>query len=760
MVEAVQEQGQDDAGDEDYRRDVEQTALDFVLAEGCFGLIPLPSQGQGRRLDRILELCRGPNGRYENLIDIVSDKNTLLAAYQRLKVRPGLKIPQLGSGELPLNWLRLTRESLLAGAYEFQHYHARNVFRKFGARATQHTLADRYTFLLVNLWAMRTKRAEIFSGNCEFYWKKGRRDPLRSFNLDFFLDYGLHSKYKHPLSSPFPPVGDLIVQEAMQMALEKIYEPLLSPKAHGYRPNRGCHTLLEDVRSNRWLGVCWLLEFNFDNIYAKIDTDLLASMLEQEIEDKGFVELILKLFDVKATVAEDVKYSPKTLAKNPQLAKNKYEHEELGVRRSVLAPLLCHVYLRSLDDEISRMILEQERVPTDRGRRTIFNVRSNPVPASKELPINLQYVRYLDEFVVGVGASRAIAERIQALILKFMKTELHLEPDYASYVDISFGSTLFLGMRITAAESTYDPRTEAKRLEKRRRSKFRNVKLRELRERVWSDRMKRLTLHAWMLGLRKVSRELPDLEQCKSMVRLKSENMVRDFTIAKLRSGMTRLAVEELLNTENAVFYNMSALGIPEEITKAHQHLTDLLEKHYRSILKENRDPKPVLPKNKSKRLEMVQTYGALPIRLIAPLDTIMAELRYIGMIKPDSIRPDAVCSFLNAPDESIVSYFAAIAYALLVYYRCSDNYIKVKRIVDYQVRWSALITLAAKHDFTTRKSILEFKRGPQMVKGQDVVASLPSTPAISRFGTMFYDNIQETMLQHIMSGSRRPRSQ
>ncbi|EFJ34541.1 hypothetical protein SELMODRAFT_405974 [Selaginella moellendorffii] len=280
------------------------------------------------------------------------------------------------------------------------------------------------------------------------------------------------------------------------------------------------------------------------------------------------------------------------------------------------------------------VVVTKHFIRPDCGRQMLFNVHSNPVPANKELPINLQYVCYLDEFVVGVRVSRAFAERIQALVLKFMKMELHLEPDYAS--SKKAGEMLEEQVPERQAERT---------------SQAGVVRQDEEIDAACLDG-----------GTPKNKSGVPGLEQCKSMVRLKSENMVRDLAIAKLRSGMTRLAVEELLNTENIVFYNMSAIGILEEITKAHQHLTDLLEKHYREI--QSQSCRRTSPRD-------WRWYGALPIRLIAPLDTITAKLRYIGMIK---LMLFARFSMLRTSPSSLTSY------TLLAYYRCSDNYIKVKR--------------------------------------------------------------------------------
>lgn len=49
-----------------------------------------------------------------------------------------------------------------------------------------------------------------------------------------------------PLSVASPM--DKIVQEAMRLILEAIYEPLFKNNSHGFRPNRGCHTALKQIK--------------------------------------------------------------------------------------------------------------------------------------------------------------------------------------------------------------------------------------------------------------------------------------------------------------------------------------------------------------------------------------------------------------------------------------------------------------------------------------------------------------------------------
>lgn len=60
-----------------------------------------------------------------------------------------------------------------------------------------------------------------------------------------------------------PCVKDKIVQQVISMILEAIYDSPLGPYfqevSHGFRPNRSCHTALQEFREN-WIAVNWIVE--------------------------------------------------------------------------------------------------------------------------------------------------------------------------------------------------------------------------------------------------------------------------------------------------------------------------------------------------------------------------------------------------------------------------------------------------------------------------------------------------------------------
>jgi len=56
-----------------------------------------------------------------------------------------------------------------------------------------------------------------------------------------------------------PVWSDKLLQEVVRLILEAYYEPQFSDRSHGFRPNRGCHTALAEVKRT-WTGTTWFIE--------------------------------------------------------------------------------------------------------------------------------------------------------------------------------------------------------------------------------------------------------------------------------------------------------------------------------------------------------------------------------------------------------------------------------------------------------------------------------------------------------------------
>src|SRR5947208_12778084 len=81
-----------------------------------------------------------------------------------------------------------------------------------------------------------------------YVWSPARRVSIEKKN----------STKKRPLG--LPTWSDKLVQEVIRLILEAYYEPQFSNRSRGFRPKRGCHTALTEIR-NVWAGTAWFIEW-------------------------------------------------------------------------------------------------------------------------------------------------------------------------------------------------------------------------------------------------------------------------------------------------------------------------------------------------------------------------------------------------------------------------------------------------------------------------------------------------------------------
>ena len=241
-----------------------------------------------------------------------------------------------------------------------------------------------------------------------------------------------------PLSISSP--RDKIVQEVLRLILETIYD---SPhgayflnNSHGFRPNRSCHTALREF-STQWTGVTWIIEGDIKSCFDEIDHHTLVGLLRKKIADERFLNLIWKALRAGYLWGQERR---DTLTGSPQ--------------GSIISPILANVYLHELDCFIDQLRAKyecgRERRPNPEYRRLIVK-RRNRLDRSggvftpeikaltkqvRSLPskdpndpdyIRVRYIRYADDWIVGVTGSKHLAEQIKEEIRLFLKDHLKLE---------------------------------------------------------------------------------------------------------------------------------------------------------------------------------------------------------------------------------------------------------------------------------------------------------------------------------------------
>lgn len=90
-----------------------------------------------------------------------------------------------------------------------------------------------------------------------------------------------NSPKKRPLG--IPNFSDKLVQEALRMILESIYEPLFLDVSHGFRPKRSCHTALKCIK-REFGGSRWFIEGDIKGCFDHIDHSILIKLIQKKLK--------------------------------------------------------------------------------------------------------------------------------------------------------------------------------------------------------------------------------------------------------------------------------------------------------------------------------------------------------------------------------------------------------------------------------------------------------------------------------------------
>lgn len=129
-----------------------------------------------------------------------------------------------------------------------------------------------------------------------------------------------------------PAVRDRVVQMAVKIVIEPIFEADFQPCSFGFRPKRSAHDANEVIRQTANRGYDWVVDADIEDYFDTIDQEKLMAMVSKRVSDRRMLKLIRKF--LKAGVFEDGKVRTAT-AGTPQ--------------GGVLSPLLANIYLNYLD---------------------------------------------------------------------------------------------------------------------------------------------------------------------------------------------------------------------------------------------------------------------------------------------------------------------------------------------------------------------------------------------------------------------------
>ena len=247
-----------------------------------------------------------------------------------------------------------------------------------------------------------------------------------------------NSTKKRPLG--IPTFTDKLVQEVLRMILESVYEPIFSNNSHGFRPNRSCHTALKSLK-REFSGVSWFIEGDIKGCFDNIDHRVLANVINAKIKDARLIQLIWKF--LKAGYMEDWQYHA-TYSGCPQ--------------GGIVSPILANIYLNELDKFVEKTAKEfyksrdrhhtpeydkitwqikkaQKQLKTATGQektallQKIAQLKAvmHKTPCMSKTDKVIKYIRYADDFILGVKGDKADCERIKRQLSDFISQTLKME---------------------------------------------------------------------------------------------------------------------------------------------------------------------------------------------------------------------------------------------------------------------------------------------------------------------------------------------
>lgn len=304
---------------------------------------------------------------YNGLIHVLGNKTFLIACYEDIKSNPGANTPGLANetmDRIDLKWFEATAEKVRCGAYNF-------------------TPARR---ILIPKPGKSTKR---------------------------------------PLGIANP--REKIVQKAIQVVLEIIYEPEFLDVSHGFRPKRGCHTALYELY-RKGTHYAWAIEGDIEKCFDTIKHDVLVKLIARRIRDDKTLTLIRKTLKA-GYVDPETKMVTKPSLGTPQ--------------GSVISPLYSNIVLHQMDRYLTKLAQLYHKGNVRRinpvwrsvNRRTSLRkvekrTLYQALPSRDPLDPNyrrMMYVRYADDFVILVSGPRTECESTKSRLTAFMHSRLGLK---------------------------------------------------------------------------------------------------------------------------------------------------------------------------------------------------------------------------------------------------------------------------------------------------------------------------------------------
>jgi RNA-directed DNA polymerase len=215
-----------------------------------------------------------------------------------------------------------------------------------------------------------------------------------------------------------PTVTDRVVQAALKLVLEPVFEADFVPFSYGFRPGRSTHDAIAEIHhlASEPSNYTWVLEADIAACFDTIDHSFLMGRVRRRIKDKHVCDLVKAFLKAGVMTTHGERDS---VTGTPQ--------------GGILSPLLANIALSALDDHFAKQW--EPRVWKRHTRKKIGLG-------------NWRLIRYADDFVIMVSGEKHRAEALRAEVEQVLAPiGLTLSPEKTRTVHIDEGFD-FLGVHI------------------------------------------------------------------------------------------------------------------------------------------------------------------------------------------------------------------------------------------------------------------------------------------------------------------------
>ncbi|MHB1463475.1 MAG: group II intron reverse transcriptase/maturase, partial [Armatimonadota bacterium] len=233
-----------------------------------------------------------------------------------------------------------------------------------------------------------------------------------------------------------PTLKDRLVQMALKIVLEPIFEADFYPTSYGFRRGRSTHDALAMIQQqllpNRYGSAKaeYIIEGDIKGCFDNIDHHILMEGVRKRIKDKKVLRLILAF--LKAGI----------------MAEGSVRHPIAGTPQGgIISPLLANIHLSRLDERYRRWIPSPDEVSSHKPHNRRGYDRRHGRPT-------FFIVRYADDFVILVSGTREEAEAEKAALTTYLRDELKMElSQEKTLITRAEDGITFLGYRVVKEKS-------------------------------------------------------------------------------------------------------------------------------------------------------------------------------------------------------------------------------------------------------------------------------------------------------------------